>query len=665
MSQTDHQVCATDDVTAEWLSAKLGAGPITHFSIDRIGTGQMSDSHRVTLTYGSGDGPRSVILKVASSDEGSRSTGASLGLYEREVRFYQDVAPLVDDPSIAHCYHASIEPDGRFCLLLADAGNSSGADDIAGATLSDAINAVTALARIHRPCLGHSAVESADWLQRDSPIDQGLFEGLYNAFVQRYGEQLDPAHRDLADRFVAGFDGYVAHQAGLDVQGLVHGDFRLDNMLFDERSGSVTVVDWQTVTWGPAAMDLAYFLGLSVPTDVRRAEGEQLVRAYHDALEGAWPGDIASLWEAVRSQSFFGVLMSIVSSMLVQQTERGDTMFMTMFARACTLALDLDAVAVLPEPVEAEPLQPRADDEDRHEPGPEDLWNESWYFDFADVEQGIGGYIRLGLTPNAGTAWYTAMICGPSIPTIAVVDYELPVPPGSRIESRRFVADQEIVNPLHEARIRLDGTGIAVEDPADLLSGSPSGADVAVSMNLTWTTDGTGYQYRVTPRYEIPCRVVGTVRVEGVGAEPIELSIDTAGQRDHSWGVRDWWSMDWVWTTGHFSDGSHLHGLDLRIPDMPAMSIGYIQSPDMPITELQVHRSDESFADNGLPEHTSLHIDPPDRRIEFEPLGHGPLRLTSPDGAVSLFPRAWGRLRTDSGTEGVGWIEWNRHRANG
>ena len=50
------------------------------------------------------------------------------------------------------------------------------------------------------------------------------------------------------------------------------------------------------------------------------------------------------------------------------------------------------------------------------------------------------------------------------------------------------------------------------------------------------------------------------------------------GQRDHSWGVRDWWSMDWVWSALHLDDGTHVHGVDLRIPGAPPIGIGYAQT---------------------------------------------------------------------------------------
>jgi hypothetical protein len=36
--------------------------------------------------------------------------------------------------------------------------------------------------------------------------------------------------------------------------------------------------------------------------------------------------------------------------------------------------------------------------------------------------------------------------------------------------------------------------------------------------------------------------------------------------------------------------------------------------------------------------------------------------LTSPDGRVSHFPRAWASVVTDDGRTGIGWVEWNRNQ---
>ena len=46
-----------EDLTVEWLTAAIGAGTVEQFSTERIGTGQMSECYRVTLTYADGGRP--------------------------------------------------------------------------------------------------------------------------------------------------------------------------------------------------------------------------------------------------------------------------------------------------------------------------------------------------------------------------------------------------------------------------------------------------------------------------------------------------------------------------------------------------------------------------------------------------------------------------------
>ena len=53
---------------------------------------------------------------------------------------------------------------------------------------------------------------------------------------------------------------------------LMHGDYRLDNMLFDPDRTRITVVDWQTDGIGLPGRDLAYFTATSlIPTTGRRS----------------------------------------------------------------------------------------------------------------------------------------------------------------------------------------------------------------------------------------------------------------------------------------------------------------------------------------------------------------------------------------------------------
>jgi hypothetical protein len=663
-SHTDNVVERPADLSAAWLTSVTGAGSIADFAVERIGTGQMSECYRVRLTYADAapgsERPDSVVLKVAATDPMSRQTGMTLGLYEREVSFYRDIAPRLRGP-VAPCYHAAFDAgSGIFDVLLGDANPAVVGDEIRGATVAQARLAVAELARLQGPLLGDTTLADAPWLNRAAPINQALITALHAGFVDRYGDQIAPQHRMVCERLVGGFDEYLAEEAADGrIHGLVHGDYRLDNMLFGAVGADrpLTVVDWQTVTWAPAMTDLAYFLGCALPVADRRQHYDALLDAYHAALGPDAPISLAGVRDGVRRQSFFGVMMAVVSSMLVERTERGDAMFMTMLQRHCEHVLETDALAILPAPGTSEPLRPSPDDESAHTATDEPLWNESWYADFADAASGFGGWVRLGLIPNQQKAWLHALLCGPDLPTVAVVDFEVPLPIDPwvlRMGSIDFT--HSAGDPLRSYHVALHGHGQSYPDPAALLR-AEQGAPAEVAIDLEWTTDGTPYQYRIATRYEIPCAVSGTVTIDRR-----RYTVDSVpGQRDHSWGVRDWWSMDWLWSALHLDDGTHLHAVDIRIPGVPPVGIGYVQDRGGTVTELQNVARQQAFDADGLPVSATLSVDPGGITATVDVRGHAPLRLVAPDGRISEFPRVWATVTTADGRAGVGWLEWNRN----
>jgi hypothetical protein len=659
-----------EELDAAWLARALGSGAVTSFGAREIGTGQMSESHRVSILYENPEraGPETIVLKLAASDAGSRATGVGLGIYAREVRFYDELAPRIGGPLPACALARYDEFEGWFTLLLEDAVGAEAGDQIAGCSVEQARLAIGALARLHAPVLGDRALGATDWLNQPSPVSQALVSQLLPGFLERYDGRIAPEHQRLCERFVARLDAWLADRRG--PLGLVHGDFRLDNLLFGKPTDArpLTVVDWQTVGWGGAMTDAAYFLGGSLPLADRRRDERELFGEYHAALlaQSAAPPALEDCWREYRRHTLAGVLMAIVASMLVERTERGEEMFTTMLARHAQHALDLEAEALLggdggasgagrPLPV----LRAAPADEQRHAPGPEQLWNESWYFDAIDRDGSIGVWVRVGLYPNLDRCWYTALICGPGRPTIAVCDFAAPLPgeQGLRIQTDALRADHRCEEPLERFAVELEATGEAHEDPAALLRGE-SGTPVPVFLDLRWRTAGFPYAYRMTTRYEIPCAVTGTIRV---GEETIDLK-GAVGQRDHSWGTRDWWSMDWVWSAGHLDDGTHLHAVELRLPGAPRLGAGYVQPPDGEPTELATVAAAERVGADGLIASARLSLAPPGLEVEVEPLAHAPLLLVAPDGRVSDFARAMCRIRCADGRSGLAWVEWNLNR---
>ena len=215
------------------------------------------------------------------------------------------------------------------------------------------------------------------------------------------------------------------------------------------------------------------------------------------------------------------------------------------------------------------------------------------------------------------------------------------------------IRDRHCEEPLQRFRVRSAGTAAAHDDHSAPLR-QEDGEPVEIEIDLVWETAGVPFQWRLATRYEIPCRVTGTVTVDG---EKIEFS--GPGQRDHSWGSRDWWASDWMWSGLHLDDGTHTHAV--AVPTHPDFGVGYVQK-DGEMTETSGIRHTCEVTGDGLVSSAKVAMDPGGIDLTVEPLGFGALYLEAPDGRVSHFPRAMVRLTGADGRSGLGWMEWNRNQ---
>ena len=112
--------------------------------------------------------------------------------------------------------------------------------------------------------------------------DFGRPEGYLARQVSRWKKQLDASYsRDLpaADELHARLAARIPDESAV---GIVHGDYRLDNVLVDEHDVPTAVLDWEMATLGDPLSDLALMLvyhrigqvaGNSSGSDVSRAPG--------------------------------------------------------------------------------------------------------------------------------------------------------------------------------------------------------------------------------------------------------------------------------------------------------------------------------------------------------------------------------------------------------
>ena len=355
---TDPEVPALGEVTAEWLTERLRAAghsraEVVGLRYQPIGTGQMGHSVRFTLEYSrpGGDLPSTIVGKFPSEDLLSRMTGATTGNYAREVGFYRHLQPRLAIPTPA-CYHAAIDTQSHdFVILLEDMAPAQQGDQLGGCDRETARAAVLNLVGLHRPTWCDSSLKDLDWLARRDPLEtqilvRQLYQSLLAGFMDRCGGGLSSSQRELYGNVAQASEFPIAPPPG-DVFSVVHLDYRLDNLLIDDRQvpAKIAAVDWQTVSIGHPLTDVSYFLGASLLPEHRRPVEDGLVRAYHEALcdSGVEDLDWPQCWEAYRRGSFHGLGITVLASMMVQRTERGDQLMATMASRHATHALDLGA----------------------------------------------------------------------------------------------------------------------------------------------------------------------------------------------------------------------------------------------------------------------------------------------------------------------------------
>jgi aminoglycoside/choline kinase family phosphotransferase len=343
-------------LTAEWLTDALrdhlASARVTEATTCPLGTGQMCDSVRITLRFDRETNvPSTLVAKLPAADETSRNTAMMLRNYVKEVSFYRE---LVGDLSIRtpRVYHADIDDTGvRFVLLMQDMSPAVQGDQLTGCTPDVARAALRELVGLHAPRWNDEALKSYPWLyvppEEGRSMSRSMLPMLWNGFRDRYADRLSDQVRTAGPVLFDSIEGYVADAGGPKT--VVHGDYRLDNLLLGPHADDVTVVDWQTIALGTAGSDVAYFIGAGLLPDVRREHEDDLVRGYHDDLLAAGVTGFSpdELWRDYRRGSWAGLVMAVGASMLVERTDRGDEMFMAMADRHALHALDLDAAAVL------------------------------------------------------------------------------------------------------------------------------------------------------------------------------------------------------------------------------------------------------------------------------------------------------------------------------
>ena len=354
-----------DAVTNDWLTETLIAAghqvEIAGFEATRIGNGMLGTAQRLVLAFVGGkqaDAPSSLVMKYATAGERGRRTGrvgfgfpGRPGFFSAEVIFYSRYAPKLEIRT-PRCFASWVSSAGDdFTLLLEDIAPSTAGNEFSGTSAQRSIAACTQLAGLHGPSWGLKGILDGQEFEHPTRVREAEF---YGRVVRRNVEVLTERGQLLAEGrglelvqlFAAHADEWFLGMGG--PASLVHGDYRLDNLLFPENEPTAVAVDWQTFSPGFAARDLGMFLGASVPTHLRRRHQDALLSAYHTRLLelGVTGHDESATENLLRVGVFHGVHNMLTILRATDIDDRGRHLAETWLDRAVATADDLNSWSV-------------------------------------------------------------------------------------------------------------------------------------------------------------------------------------------------------------------------------------------------------------------------------------------------------------------------------
>ena len=344
------------NVSAEWVEECIGRGKLKNINLVPIGegVGMMSSMSIIELEWeGSTNLPSSLVLKLAAENETNRAVSQQFNLYLKEVSYYKDLAPRTTARS-PRVYASEIDEEHNFFLLMEDVSSYRMGSQVEGATVEECELCIDFLVNLH----------ASFWNQLNGIIWLPNMSGSDNAKNMALGCEAGwPQLQEIFGKFVpdnieAKRERYLEAIPSLQKQldqhpkTLIHGDFRMDNMLFGQapEHDSLLVVDFQGPLKGNGIHDVGYLLSHSAKTEVRREHERNLIERYSSGLIDAGVKDYS--FEKAWNDYRIGVLYSWTVAVVIAGTmdpanDRGFAWMSKMVERNGTAINDLDCLSLL------------------------------------------------------------------------------------------------------------------------------------------------------------------------------------------------------------------------------------------------------------------------------------------------------------------------------
>jgi hypothetical protein len=357
-----------EGLTVEWLTEALHKegiikrGQVTSFKAKVLGgtKGALGQVARLSLAYDSDQENtlRSLIAKFGPADPELRARINQAGFYEREIRFYRELAGQVELRT-PHCYYSALNTEtGDVVLLLEDLAPARNGERAVGCSPAEAELAVREIAKFHAAWWEDPQLAEQDWLLWPTTTArlqrmQNFYQQRWQPFLAKMRPHLPQPILEIGQRFRSQVI-QVFEQFHQSPRTLIHNDYMLDNLFFSttDVNTSLAVIDWQFLAYGGGMLDVASFLGGNVPLEDRRTHELDLLRTYHAILveKGVTGYPFARCLDDYRFSMFDGLFRMVIAiggGNLRGEQERAHCDI--IWPRFSAAILDLDVGSLLPK----------------------------------------------------------------------------------------------------------------------------------------------------------------------------------------------------------------------------------------------------------------------------------------------------------------------------
>ena len=231
---------------------------------------------------------------------------------------------------------------------------------IVGIDLTRATEAVNAIARAHAQWWDTPQIHALEWMPR--AIDPHIigageqYRQAWPRFVELFGDRLPDGAIELGQRIGPVWETAMTELFERAPRTLCHGDFRADNLMFDDTTDGrehVGVVDWQIAYRSAGISDVGYLITQSMTPEDRHVHDRTLVETWYDALAAALGHRPAGYtlddaWDGYRACTGVMTVYAVVAGgQLDAANDRGMQLVSDMASRSFSAALDLDAGSLL------------------------------------------------------------------------------------------------------------------------------------------------------------------------------------------------------------------------------------------------------------------------------------------------------------------------------